>query len=53
MLKVYNIEELQLILDVGYRSVLKLIVDGRLKKLQGLGKIKVSEKALNDYLEGK
>ena len=53
MQKVYSVEELQKILGTGYRTILKLISTGKIKKLSGMGKIKVSEKALNDYLEGK
>ena len=53
MVKVYSVEELQKILGTGYRTILKLIATGKIKKLSGMGKIKVSEKALNDYLEGK
>ena len=53
MAKVYSVEQLQKILDTGYRTVLRLISSGKIKKLAGMGKIKVSEQALNDYLEGK
>ena len=54
MQKIYNAHEIADILGISYRSVLRLIKEGKLKKLDGItGKTKVSQHQLNEYLKGK
>jgi excisionase family DNA binding protein len=54
MSKVYTAEEVAKILMVHYRTVLRLIKEGKIKTLDGIeGKTRVSEQQLNDYLAGK
>lgn len=52
-MKVYTVEEVAKILRMGISSVRKLISDGRIKKLDTDGLIRVSQAALDAYLEGK
>jgi excisionase family DNA binding protein len=54
MQRIYNAYEVAEILQVSYRTVLRLIKEGKLKKLDGIpGKTKVSQHQLNEYLKGK
>lgn len=51
-MKVYTIEQVAEILQLSVSSVRKLINDGKIKKLNTDGIIRVSESQLNEYLEG-
>lgn len=51
-MKVFDIEEIAAILKVSVSTVRNLIRDKKIKTLD-MGNVRVSEKALNDYLEGK
>lgn len=50
-MKVYTVEEVAEILKVSIYTVKNLIREKKIKTLE-LGVLRVSEKALNDYLEG-
>lgn len=52
-LKVYTMKELQEILKMSEPTVRKLIQDKKLIKLEADKAVRVSEKALSNYLEGK
>jgi len=52
-LKVYTMKELQEILKMSEPTVRKLIQEKKIIKLDADKAVRVSEKALNDYLEGK
>lgn len=51
-MRVYTIEEIAEILKMGVSSVRKIINDGRIKKLDTDGLIRVSQAALDAYLRG-
>ena len=51
-MKVYTMKELQEVLKMSEPTVRKLIKEGKLKKLDTDGAIRVSEDALKAYLRG-
>tara|TARA_R110000868_G_C10972548_1_gene770449 strand:- start:31812 stop:32030 length:219 start_codon:yes stop_codon:yes gene_type:complete len=53
MQKIYTVRELMLILRLSEPTVLKLIKDKKIRKLNTDGAIRVTENALNTYLKGK
>lgn len=52
MIKLYTVKDLQVILGMSQPTVLALIRDGKIKKLDTHGAIRVTEDALNKYLKG-
>ena len=49
---VYKIKEVAEILKLSVSSVIKLINDGKIKKLKTDGSVRISEISLNEYLKG-
>lgn len=52
-MKIYTLDGIAEILKLSTQTVRKLIENGKLKMLDTDGAIRITEKQLNDYLEGK
>lgn len=53
ILKLYTVKEVSQILKMNVNSVYELINSGELKAIKGVGRIKISEDDLKEFLETK
>lgn len=51
-MKVYTVQEVANILQVTIESVKNYIRDGELRKIKGMGTIRISHKELQRFIEG-